>query len=89
MSKLMDKKQALAAMALGLRLRNLNWDDPEHRGAACCYLKEGALWICHQRDEYNKGNANDTQWREPEEFLSNGCLETGWYIYEDINIKGS
>ena len=79
MSKLMDKKQALAAMALGMRIRHINWDNPYHSGCAYCYLKEGNIWS--KDKNHSSGNNFESEWLTVENFKTNGALETGWYIY--------
>lgn len=77
MSKLMSKKEALAAMSVGMCVRHLTWDTPYHNGCSYCYIKEGEIWNA------NTMGIEDAKWLSFEEFKNNGHLETGWYIYED------
>lgn len=72
--KLMSKSQALASMALGMRVRHILWDNPYHYGCVYAYLNEGSIWCQNTEDD-------NTHWIEIEKFKEE-ARESGWYIYE-------
>lgn len=81
--KLMSKQEALAAMHLGLKVRNINWDHPEHFGCAYSYIKEGEIWSANKdKFDYAEDVLRQSEWQSIESFKDIEHLPTGWYIYE-------
>lgn len=75
--KLLNKYQALALMMLGMKLRNILWDNPYHHGCAYVYVKEGTVWCSNTEAEIE-----DSTWLTLNDFKDNDRLKEGWYIYE-------
>lgn len=72
--KLMSKSQALAIMALGMKVRHIMWDSNYHYGCVYAYLNRGDIW-CENTEGVN------SLWITIDIFKTE-ARESGWYIYE-------